>query len=65
MKSKKRAATLKVLLLTVATFGIYGAYWAMSHMTEEPDTGDDDNVKDADAIQRAATSAMLMRHDLH
>lgn len=65
MKSKKKISTAKVLLLTIATFGLYGAYWAMTQSVGEADFEDDEVEKDADAIQRAAASAMLMRHDLH
>lgn len=65
MEKKRFGKAAKIVLLTIATFGIYGAYWAMTQSMEEPDPGDDDIEKDADAVKRAATSAMLMRHDLH
>ena len=57
--------TVRVLLLTVITFGLYGAYWAMNNMYQDVDVDDDEEKKDADTMQRAAGSALLMRHDLH
>jgi hypothetical protein len=64
----KRATVLKiakVVLLTVATFGLYGAYWAMNQSFEEEPANGDETKKDAETVERAATSALLMRHDLH
>ena len=65
MKKETIAKAAKVLALTVITFGLYGAYWAMTQSAEEPDITDDEEKKDADTLSRAATSALLMRHDLH
>ena len=61
----KKETTAKVILLTIATFGLYGAYWAMSQMFTPPDVDDDEAEKGKDFVDRAATSALLMRHDLH
>ena len=55
--------TVRVLLLTVITFGLYGAYWAMNNMYQDVD--DEEEQKGADSMERAAASALLMRHDLH
>ena len=65
MEKQKLGKAAKVVLLTVITFGLYGAYWAMTQSVEEADYEDDDVEKDADTVKRAATSALLMRHDLH
>ena len=65
MKKQKQGNAVMIMLLTVLTFGIYGAYWAMTQSAEEADYEDDDIEKDADSVKRAAASALLMRHDLH
>ena len=64
-KSKRSITTVKVLLLTVITFGLYGAYWAMNNMYQDVDVDDEEEQKGADSMERAAASALLMRHDLH
>ena len=64
-KSKRSMTTVKVLLLTVITFGLYGAYWAMNNMYQDVDVDDEEEQKGADSMERAAASALLMRHDLH
>ncbi|MBR2547487.1 MAG: DUF4234 domain-containing protein [Eubacterium sp.] len=65
MGKLKFGKAAKILLLTIATFGLYGAYWAMAQSFEEPDIEEDEDSKNADTVKRAATSALLMRHDLH
>ncbi len=65
MKKVKLGTAAKVILLTIITFGLYGAYWAMSQSMEEEYIEDEEVKNDADSIKRAATSALLMRHDLH
>ena len=37
----------------------------MNNMYQDVDVDDDEEKKDADTMQRAAGSALLMRHDLH
>ena len=64
-KSKRSMTTVKVLLLTIITFGLYGAYWAMNNMYQDVDVDEGEGQKGADSMKRAATSALLMRHDLH
>ena len=62
MKKTDNAGKIaKVILLTVATLGIYGAYWAMSSMFEEADIEADETEKNADTMKRAAASAFLSR----
>ena len=65
MDKKNLGKVAKVLALTVATFGIYGAYWAMSQSTKESEVTDNEGEKNANDLDRAAASALLMRHDLH
>ena len=62
---KSVANAIKVIALTVITFGIYGAYWAMTSSFEEDDFAEDETKKDADNAKRAVAAAMLARHDLH
>lgn len=65
MKKVKFGTAAKVILLTIITFGLYGAYWAMNQSMEEEYIEDEEVKNDADSVKRAATSALLMRHDLH
>lgn len=65
MKKKNAVNILKVLVLTVATLGVYGAYWAMNDAFEEDDYSEDETIKDADNAKRAAAAAMLARNDLN
>ena len=65
MKKVKFGTAAKVILLTIITFGLYGAYWAMNQSMEEEYIEDEAVKNDADSVKRAATSALLMRHDLH
>ncbi len=65
MKKVKLGTAAKVILLTIITFGLYGAYWAMNQSMEEEYIEDEEVKNDADSVKRAATSALLMRHDLH
>lgn len=63
---KKSAFNIaKVLILTVATLGVYGAYWAMTNSFEEDDYSEDETKKNADNASRAAAAAMLARHDMN
>ena len=59
MKSNGLITIIKVLVLTILTFGLYGAYWIMSNLFKEPDINDDEIDKKADYVRRAAGSAML------
>ncbi len=59
MKSNGLITIIKVLVLTILTFGLYGAYWIMSNLFKEPDINDDDIDKKADYVRRAVGSAML------
>lgn len=62
MKTGEKAGKIaKVILLTVATLGIYGAYWAMNSLFEEADIDTDETEKNADTMKRAAASAFLTR----
>ena len=65
MKKVKFGTAAKVILLTIITFGLYGAYWAMNQSMKEEYIEDEEVKNDADSVKRAATSALLMRHDLH
>ncbi len=65
MKKVKLGTAAKVILLTIITFGLYGAYWAMNQSMEEEYIEDEETKNDTDSVKRAATSALLMRHDLH
>ena len=65
MKKVKFGTAAKVILLTIITFGLYGAYWAMNQSMEEEYIEDEEVKNDADLVKRAATAALLMRHDLH
>lgn len=56
---------IKVTVLTIVTFGLYGAYWIMNSLYKEPDITADEIEKDAAYTSRAATAAFLVRHDLH
>lgn len=60
-KRGNAAKAAKVLLLTVATLGIYGAYWAMNSMFTEEDINADETEKNADYTKRAAASAFLTK----
>ena len=64
-KIRNALTTAKIITLTIITFGIYGAYWAMKNAYTEADIDADEIEKNADFAQRAATSALLMRRDLH
>ena len=65
MKKKTIWSAAKVLALTIVTFGVYGAYWAMTQSAGEADFDDDEKDKAANTMSRTAASALLMRHDLH
>lgn len=65
MKKDSVFTLVKVIGLTAITFGIYGVCWAMNNAFEEEDINADETEKDADFTKRAATSALLSRHDLH
>ena len=58
-------STIKVIVLTIVTFGLYGAYWIMKNLYKEPDITADETEKNAAYTSRAVTSAFLVRHDLH
>ena len=61
MEEKKTWKYAKVILLTIITAGIYGAYFAMSDMFKEDDIDTDEVRKDADYMKRSAASAFLSR----
>ena len=65
MKQMILKTAAKTLFLTVITFGIYGAYWLMKTLYEEPDIHADEGEKETAFAQRAVTSAFLSRHDFH
>lgn len=64
MKNNKEGSVwqyVRIIVLTVLTVGIYGAYWAMSDMFKEDDINTDEMQKDADFMKRSAASAFLSR----
>lgn len=61
-KKNKFLTAGKVLGLTVATFGIYGAYFMMKNMFPEDDINTDETEKDADNKKRAMGAAWMMNH---
>ncbi len=65
MEKNSIKPTIKVFVLTIVTFGLYGAYWIMSNLYKEPDVTADETEKNAAYTSRAATAAFLVRNDLH
>jgi hypothetical protein len=65
MKQMNLKTAAKTIFLTVITFGIYGAFWIMKNLYEEPDIHADEGEKETAFAQRAVTSVFLSRHDFH
>ena len=58
---KKKINYPLVIILTILTFGLYGAFWALNSSYEEPDESMSEEEKNASDMQRAAGMAFLMR----
>ena len=65
MEKKGITSIIEVIVLTIVTFGLYGAYWIMNNLYKAPDITADETEKDAAYTSRAATAAFLIRQDLH
>ncbi len=65
MKNSDIFTFLKVLALSIVTFGLYGAYWIMNSLYKASDISADETEKDVEYAQRAVASAFLSRHGFH
>ncbi len=51
---------LKVVILSILTFGIYGAYWIFVNMMNEPDASDDPELGDSEKAARHAQDTIAL-----
>lgn len=57
---------LKIVILSIVTFGLYGAYWIFVNMMDNPETADPDTDDESRSKRRAQdTIALTWLHFLN